>query len=351
MKTFDWLGGYSGSTPLSRDLAGKFENQIVSGYNNMRKRFNNRESSGSRKRQRQRYGEQGSRTRQGKRAIVPLSNTTQHDSRDRYSYRRMPGRRRRKWVSAVKRNRAMDIAMQPLQIYTLVGNRTITAAVNQGATWGKILGGTQIAGATGDANNELLGVFQDAYNITTDVQCIPYKIYMKSLCLDIEVNNSGTDIVVCDVYLLKCKGRHNVAASVHTHWQNSLPTTQPASGATALLPSNNALTPFDAPDFCSIWKVLNKKEYIISSGQIATFQMRSPVNKYIDGRRMVDCLQALPGYSMAYLFSFHGQPGADAGGANTPGTLAGELTFSWQMVAHYAVPPGSIQTERGGQHT
>jgi len=296
------------------------------------------------------YGRPTQQKQKSKRAIVPLSNTVQHDSRNRYTYKRMPARRRRKWVAAIKRNRAMDIAMQPLQIYTLAGNRTIASAVNEGASWGKILGGTTVAGVTGDANDELYGVFKDAYNLSTVAGCIPYKIYMKSLCLDIEVNNSANDIAIVDVYLLQKKRRHNNNQSVHTHYQNSLPTTQPASGATALLPSNSALTPFDAPDFCSIWKILNKKEYIISAGQIATFQLRSPVNKYIDGRRLTDCPQALPGYSMAYLFMWHGQPGADAGGTGIPGTLATELTFTWQVVGHYAVPPGSIQTERGGQH-
>lgn len=291
-----------------------------------------------------------------KKSVTPSMNTFQNDSNQRYSYHRMPARRRRRWVRAVRRNFHMDMAQQPLQIMSQQCINEASALANQGNAYGKILGGTTFNSVAGDTNDEVLNMFQDAYNITgasTDAivaACLPYKIQIKSMCLDMQIFNPGENGVIADIYLLKCRKTHNERQSIQAHYSEALADVAavPRAGATELALSDPGLTPFDAPDFCSIWKVLRKTECIIGAGQTVTKQIRSPGNRMVDGRRLTDHPMCLKG-SLALLVTFHGTPNEDVGGGN-PGLSAPYLIFTSQIVCHYAVPPGSLTKEAGASH-
>jgi len=345
------------SGPYSQSIQSQWESRLAEGFNNMYGK-RNRGGRAVSTAKRLRTGRSYTKTRTTRRRqIAPRMNSFQNDVAPRYAYKRMPSYRRRKWVNAVKRNLHMDMAQQPLQIATTTSVRERTATYDQGGNWSKMCGGTTWSGVAFDTNDEILNVFQDAYNLTgatvADIvaACLPYKIQIKSIVLDVQIKNVAEDACIVDVYLLKCRARHNESQAVHTQFSEALNdlTAVARSGATQISATNPVVTAFDAPDFCSIWKVLRKTEVIIAPGQTVTKQIRSPGNRMIDGRRLTDCPQCLPG-TLALFFTFHGAPSSDADGAGNPGIAASSLVFTSQTVVHYATPPGSLTKEAGAEH-
>jgi len=344
-----WGRAYSQIQTLGRQMARRYAPGRLRSGNSFRRNVRQRTSSST------------SRTRTGtttrRRQVTPNMNTFQNDAAPRYAYRPMPARRRRRWVGAVRRNLHMDMAQQPLQVCVTQSVRERSSVANGGAAWSKMCGGMSYSAVANDTNDEILNCFQDAYNLTgatvDDIvaACLPYKLQMKSICLDVQIKNlTEASACVMDIYLVKCRKRHNEREAVHTHYEGALTDMSPVArtGATELSLGNPAVTPFDAPDFCSIWKILRKTEVIISPGQTVTKQIRAPGNRFIDGRRLTDCPQAMPG-TLALLFTWHGSPTADTGSGD-PGISPIDLVFTTQTVCHYAVPPGSLTKEAGAAH-
>jgi len=273
--------------------------------------------------------------------IEPQANTYQHDTRTRYRRRPMPRRRKKRWVRFVKRVKHVSLSMQPLQIYTTEGVSNQTSSANQGGIYSRIIGGTQVSG-----NDELKLTFQKAYNLASAADCRPYKLYLKSICLDVEVTNTGSQPVILDCYTLQIRKSYDGASTLHDHWSTSIGEISSPAGGGTVSATKTAVTLFDAPNFCSFWRVMKKTEYIIGGGNTITLQMRMPADRYIDGKQIENSPQGLVGMSKAFFFTWHGVP-SNRGGAGAAQFDATTLTFGWQTVVHYAVPPGSIQKESG----
>lgn len=276
-----------------------------------------------------------------KSAIESPVNTFQHDSQMRYRKKRMPRRKRKAWKRFTKKVGAVSLAMQPLQIYTKEGTENVTASANQGTQWGRICGGTNVSN-----NDELWQIFRRCYNLAAIADAIPYKIYVKSICLDIQVTNTGSFPIVLDIYTLMYRQDFVTNSKVQDQWVAALGEVAAPAGGGSITSSKTALTVFDAPNFCSYWKVLSKREYIIGSNNLITLQMRIPVNKHIEGKVLQSSPQALVKYSRAFLMTAHGCP-------SNRGTLGASqfdpisFTCGYQTVVHYAVPPSSTQKEAG----
>jgi len=276
-----------------------------------------------------------------KSAIEASANTFQHDSRMRYRRKRMPRGKRKAWKRFTRKVGAVSLGMQPLQIYTNEGVENVTATANQGTQWGRIVGGTNVTN-----NDELWQIFRRCYNLAAIANAVPYKIYIKSICMDVEITNTGSYPIILDVYTLQCRQDFATASKVQDQWQAALGEVQAPAGGGSVTTTKTALTVFDAPNFCSYWKVLAKREYIIGSNNIITLQMRIPMNKHIEGKVLSTSPQALPKYSRAFLITAHGCP-SNRGGSGAAQFDALTMTCGWQTVVHYAVPPGSTTKEAG----
>lgn len=276
-----------------------------------------------------------------KSAIESGANTFQHDSRVRYRKKRMPRRKRKAWKRFTRKVGAVSLGMQPLQIYSNEGTENITASANQGTQWGRIIGGTNVAN-----NDELWQIFRRCYNLAAIANAVPYKIYVKSICMDVAITNTGSYPIVLDVYTLQCRQDFATATKVQDQWQAALGEVQAPAGGGSVTPTKTALTVFDAPNFCSYWKVLAKREYIIGSNNVITLQMRIPLNKHIEGKVLGTSPQALPKYSRAFLITAHGCP-SNRGAVGAAQFDSLTMTAGWQTVVHYAVPPGSTTKEAG----
>lgn len=266
---------------------------------------------------------------------TPSAITTQHDRSNRYSRRRMPRRRRRRWVRFVRQVQAVELSRQPLQFYDFqrsVNGSTVADAQGQTSF---MLNGTTVTN-----NDELWRCFLDAYNLALAADAKNYVLYMKSACLDLQIANTGTNSVILDVYKIVNRKPYSVAVDPASQYATALGELATTTGGGTVTTTKPSLTPFDAPNFCAYWKVMNKTEYILSAGQCMTLQMRIAKNKKLDGKILTTNPQGIPGYTRAFFLQWRGVPINNAGTAQLGATA---ITVSAQWSLKYAIPPGKTQ--------
>lgn len=265
--------------------------------------------------------------------------TTQHDVQRRYRRKPMPRRRRRAWKKFTRKVKHVMLQMNSLTTYSQDTLLRTQWNSNKQATFGVILGGTQVSN-----NDDLFQIFRMAYNAavnTTTVDAL--KLFVKSMCLDVQITNTGSNGAILDVYEVACRKSYasNVSlGQAYTDLYNQLDSPQTNSPD----PTSPASTPFQNGQFCSYWKILSKKEILLGAGQVTTMQMRIPYDRVLPGTVIRNNLQAIPGISRAYLFQVRGSP-------RWTGTVselgAGEVTMGYQIGIVYGIPPGS-QTSTAG---
>lgn len=273
-------------------------------------------------------------SKNAQRDIYPGVISTQHDVSMRYRRKRMPRRKRKRWVRFTRKVQHSIMQMQPLQSYTIdYPGAFKTIAVNTQVTDGQMIGGVSATN-----NNELLNIFRRAYGSTLSLSGIDkYKIFLKSMCCDFQLNNSGSSSIIVDVYHLICRTNDWAGNRIDVQYTNAFAESSAGSGGT-VDSTNPATTPFQNATFCSLWKVLSKKEILLGAGQISTFQVRVPYNKYFNGKMLENNFAAVPGFTRAVLFQVRGAPENNAG---TPRLAAGSFTWMCQFTASYGVPPSS----------
>lgn len=260
--------------------------------------------------------------------------TTQYDQSLRYRKKRMPKRKRRRWTSFVKRVRAVELAAQPLQFYGFQRSQRLTGGVNVQTVASAMLGGTTVAN-----NDELYQIFQQAYATLNVADAADNIIYMKSISLDIQLSNVLSTAAIVDVYVLQARKVFNTAQSADAQWSAAMLELSSPTGGGTVNPGNVSTTLFDAPNFCSYWKILSKKEILLGAGQVTTMQIRNARNKRIDGKTLATAPQALPGYTKCMFFMVRGVPE----NVTTPRTAATDIVWSYQINVKYAIPPGKTQ--------
>lgn len=277
----------------------------------------------------------GSRTgRRGDKAILPGVISTQHDVSGRYRRKRMPRRKRKRWVGFSRKVNHVVLQMQPLNTYTVDYPGAVkTIAVNTQVTDGQMIGGVSVT-----QNSELLDIFRSAFGSALGINSIDvYKIYLKSMCLDLQLRNSGTNALVVDVYTLMCRRNDKNAQRIDVQYVNDFAEQGAGSGGTVDV-NNPATTPFQNSSFCKRWKILAKKEILLGAGQVSTMQIRIPHNRYLSGKLLEHNVGCIPGFTRAFLIQARGVPENNAGTARL---CAGELTWMAQFTAAYGVPPSS----------
>lgn len=261
------------------------------------------------------------RTRRYNRGRLGSMITTQRDSNVRYV-----GRRRRRGGRFTRRVRYAVANMQNTNIYTVDGGNVTTSAVNQVAYWGTVLSATTVE------DSELTNMFTDKYgagNISNT------KICLRNQCLDVEMKNNGSATVIMDVYEVKLRRvcANQTIQAQYTSLYN-VPVTTVAKS-----PNDPGSSPFCAPEFCRMWKILGKREVRIGPGEIVTLQTRSGRDRWVNGYR----LTSDPGYlrgAIGYFFHWHGAPEKNV---STSQLAATEICFNYQKQYAYAIPPGQTQ--------
>lgn len=222
----------------------------------------------------------------GKRSGV--ATTRQHDISNQYRFKRMPRRRRRRWVKALKKNSAMDMAESATQ--TLVLNNTVTGSLDflaSGRTQNWI--GVHLYGLNGSPGTGAeVGVEDLKYVKTNDSRLVDQKntrVKFESAVLDLTVKNpnpnNGLEV---DVYEVSYRSttRHANLTALHTElFSSTISNRSPSNIADVAAWDRRGITPFDTVQFGSFGaKILSKKKVFLPPGDTFTYQHRDSKNHY-----------------------------------------------------------------------
>lgn len=262
--------------------------------------------------------------------------TTQFDVSGRYRRKPVSQRKRRQWKRFSGKVKHVMLQQQALSTYTIDFINRETWAANKQVTFGVMLGGT-----TAPNNDELFQIFRQAYGggiTTTTVD--DYKLFVKSICLDVQISNSGTNGAILDVYTLQARSSDNAAAETIGSQYIRLYAEMTGASVNSPVVDEPASTPFVNALFLQKWKIMSKKEILLGSGQVTTMQLRNPVNKTLQGKAIESNNSYLPGYTRAYLFQVRGSPRFNG---TTSELGAGTVEFARQFSINYNIPPGNTR--------
>lgn len=226
----------------------------------------------------------GTTTRTGRKTTKENTVTVQHDIAQQYRKRRMPRRKRRRWVKFVKKVTAVADAQK--HVRSILLNSSADAAL-AGSTqaWAAVhlYGGSGIADT--DANEtgcrDLLRICgQDAEIYSAGKAA---KLRMESANLDMTFTNDSNHTIEVDVYKI-VYGYNEKDMSSFGDIVNSGEAFTGVLNATNILLTSRGATPFSLGGLISAGKVkiLNKKKYLMSAGQSATLQHRDAKNRWVD---------------------------------------------------------------------
>jgi len=263
--------------------------------------------------------------------------TFQRDGVTRYVKHRMPGRMRRRWRSFVRRVQHVNMASGPCRTFTRDSAGQSAWSINEQTFFGYICGGTTTSG-----NDELRQVFYDAYGtavVTPPSSINQRKLFIKSVVMDVQIRNIGSQPIVLDAYTIRCRRGWSVADDLAYQFGTTF-SEQIASASGTANALNPAVTPFQNSHFLKYWSVVKKQELIVGGGNTATFQIRLPTNRMIQGKEFDTEPNALPRYSHALFFMPRGSPELNIDGVN--GQLAaGQVVHAVQWTVCYQYPPSA----------
>lgn len=215
--------------------------------------------------------------------------TSQYDTTRQYRYRRMPRRKRRRWVKKVKQNAAMDYALAGTR--TAVYNGNLEMPIRTGQSQGLIA--CHLYGHNGDEQiiNGLAWEFaqkdinylidQDPKIITTGTKLSKFR-FTSALC-DLTIRNSSLNnlSLEVDLYVIKYTSETDQKSLMAFHQDaitrvanmDSNPLTNPLSL------EKRGVTPFDIPSLASMGlKIHTKQKFFLPAGNTFTYQYRDPRN-------------------------------------------------------------------------
>lgn len=211
--------------------------------------------------------------------------TSQYDTRWVYKKKSMPKYKRRRWIRFCKKVNASlfkDIGTKTIvrngqltQAWTDDGQRMFTATIYGADGGGNVL--------LQQGNDDLKTIF----NTDTALNDSTAKAIFGSAVLDLTIQNAsytetnqntGLEIDIYDVVFRKQAD----CSSFHAMVTNAGVNTNTISGMTALTIADRGVTLFEFPNLGSQgMKILSKKKYFLSKGQVCTYQLRDPKNHKI----------------------------------------------------------------------
>lgn len=257
----------------------------------------------------QRYRSFTTTRNNSKRTTVRAGVTGQYDSSNIYRRKRMPRRRRRRWVKFSKKvNYIINKNVAPC---ALVRNKVLSrsASVNQ-----QLLGVASLYsgfGTNADLSDDQITLLKDAalraYGDSTKYFQAQVKVTSAVLDVTFENRSDNADTPLTtvdaevDVYELQCVRDVMIDDPVQsdrdiydfiTNCCNEQPrptTGDTSAGAvigTSLDSTTIGWTPWQSSKFCKYFKVLKKTKKYLTPGGYFTYQIRSPADKIIKGNQI-----------------------------------------------------------------
>lgn len=211
--------------------------------------------------------------------------TEQFDKRTIYRRKKMPYKKKKRWISFTKKSSAVQ--MKSLGTTAIVKNdrisRTWTGQANYQDTCAIALYGK----AGQDVANSEVGM-RDLLDITTaepDFNTVNEKAIFTSATLDMTFHNTGTFKLEVDVYQMVYAGRGAPGPGIKTDLNAAvIGTREPDLTAQTAFLSTRGLTPFDISSASARgYRVMKKIKYFCGAGEVFTYQIRDPKNYVIPG--------------------------------------------------------------------
>lgn len=305
---------------------------------------------------RSRYRGNGSRTNTatGKRVGESTPLTYDNDFKTDYRYRRMPRRRKRRWVSFVRKVNAVTMKKQQgLKKVLFYGIKNLTTVANQSGTTDMMMYSADGSAVLDNADigaifRGHLGatVFNDQ-NSFAAIGNAQKKLQFESCQMECTVRNLGSVSAIVEVYYVRCRKAHaqtnldsgNTAAGIYHLGFLKQTQVQDLEESTILgtgpqVSTQIGTTPFQSPRFCETFKILRRKKYQIAPGNTISFLLKDPRNRTIEAGNVRSQL-FIPFTTHGYLCQFYGVPGLDSGPVHA---MACNLIFSYTRKYQYYAP-------------
>lgn len=249
--------------------------------------------------------------------------STQKDSTLRYvaKPRSRKGRTRAKIAKRFKR-RVQNVIYNSKNVNYWAsddGGAIKTAAVNT-----QNVDGAGLGGMTQNQFDEVLQAFRVAYNKpnATEADVKDFRVQIKSMCLDIQITNTGAAPIIFDAYQWVLRKNYIAAerpdvaftntwadtAAVRVGTNSSVGGNAGDGTAYTRILTNPSVTPFQNHRWCEYHKVLSKRQFVIGVGQIITIQLKQNRPKMLSGRVLDIYRYGIPGWTKGYLFFYKGAP-------------------------------------------
>ncbi len=274
--------------------------------------------------------------------------TFEHDRQRVYKRKRMPFRKKRRWIKLIKRNDAIDLKKCGAQTYvfnTSISN-TNTNAANHGFVNLSLYGGHDTVSSV---NNDLHFIGENEQELDPTAAAgvtvsDSTKLFFQSAVLDLTIRNSTVEnnsvsgpisagVLEVDVYEVTSKRRWSefdkASASLAEYndmgavFDEAETSTLGINGAGGADYRKRGMTPWDQTYALSRYgiKIHKKTKYRISAGNTITYQTRDPKNRSISYLALNEIAGGnKPGWTKWVLIYYKLVPGL------TPGAADGQYT-------------------------
>lgn len=304
-------------------------------------------------------GKSFSRTRtKNKKAIEPPPVTGQFDYKTDYVRKRMPRRRRKRWLRFRRKVQYINDKGLGLKSHIVSFEQKLTTTAITSNAFGEELfscDGKSNHKDLGDIARNALGAAFNNQQITAAGPSHSKSIHFESANMEVSIHNTGLNTVVLEVYHVRCRkdglqfsdGSFNEMLGYYR--QGFLKTEQiedPDTGT--ILPGASLIafdtpgtTPFQCPMFCSYFQVLKREKFTIPVGGLIQKSLRIPKNRWlnIDNLRSKNVLR---GWTEGFLFQFQGVP-QDEFGVPEPASPTTLNIFTVRRYSYYSRASGFDQ--------
>jgi len=206
---------------------------------------------------------------------------------------------------------------------------------NQQSWDGQILGGTQAP-----SNDELFQAFRQAYGTSvTTTNVDSYRLFIKSLCLDVQITNTGDKNLVFEVYHIRNRKTWNRAERLDVMLTEMINENDAQTGF-SFTATDPGYTLFQLPEFCQYWQITKKQQIVLSPNETTTMQIRIPFNRMLNGKLIESSIQALPRFARGLFWSCKGAPELNDAADNVQ-YADGSYCWLRQTTVNYQIAPGS----------
>lgn len=246
--------------------------------------------------------------------------TSQYDRKTVYRRKQMPRRKKVRWVKFVKRVRSA--LLKEIGTKTVLRNSqmTFTDLTNGQGMFSVTMYGKDGVDTSSSVGNADL---KDIIANDADLALPTDRAKFASGILDLTFTNNSSNqdtvyqntTVELDVYEIIWTKKVDANRATNVYYTAAANTNAINGAGSSLSITDRGATPFEFPDASALGaKIVKKTKYILSQGQVATYQMRIPKN-YNFRRDFIDDSDdnfAIPWVTRTLLFIVKGVPTGDA---------------------------------------